>query len=133
MFVRTSSRRNKDGTTVRYLQLAHNQWDPASKSSKMKVLYNFGRAEDVDRAGIERLIGSLTRLLDTPVSSEAPEPDAGLTFCESRPLGGAWLLDGLWSRLGIDAAMRALLGGTRRDAATTERVLFALVANRASA
>jgi hypothetical protein len=30
------------------------------------VLYNFGRAEAVDRAGIERLIASLTRLLDSP-------------------------------------------------------------------
>ncbi|WP_043827578.1 IS1634 family transposase [Rhodococcus opacus] len=133
MFVRTSSRRNKDGATVRYLQLAHNQWDPASKSSKMKVLYNFGRAEEVDRAGIERLIASLARLLDTPALSGASEPGEGLTFCESRPLGGAWALDGLWSRLGIGTAIRRLLGGTRRDAETTERVLFALVANRALA
>ena len=51
---------------------------------------------------------------------------------ESRPLGGTYLLDALWSRLGIAATMRALLGGTRRDVAT-ERVLFALVANRALA
>src|SRR5574340_1159559 len=115
MVVRTSSRRNKDGSTVRYLQLAHNQWDPMSKSSKMKVLYNFGRAEEVDRAGIERLIGSLSRLLDIPTPAEAaPEPDAGPMFCESRPLGGAWLLDDLWGRLGIGAAMRTLLAGSRR-------------------
>jgi hypothetical protein len=25
----------------------------------------------------------------------------GLEFVESRPLGGAWLLDGLWHRLGM--------------------------------
>jgi Transposase DDE domain len=56
----------------------------------------------------------------------------GLEFVESRPLGGAWVLDGLWHVLGIDAVMRRLLAGTRRDAAT-ERVLFALVANRALA
>lgn len=54
MFVRTSSRRNKDGTLVRYLQLAHNEWDPAAKTSRMKVLYNFGRAEELDRAAIAR-------------------------------------------------------------------------------
>ena len=42
MFVRTSTRRNKDGTPVRYLQLAHNEWDPARKASRTKVLYNFG-------------------------------------------------------------------------------------------
>jgi len=31
MFVRTAVRRNKDGSTVRYLQLVHNEWDPAAK------------------------------------------------------------------------------------------------------
>ncbi len=121
---------------VRYLQLAHNEWDAAAKTSRMKVLYNFGRAEQVDRAGIERLIGSLSRLLgQTPTFAEA-EGEAGglpgLAFVESRPLGGAWVLDALWARLGIAKTMRTLLGKTRRDAAT-ERVLFALVANRALA
>ena len=49
---------------------------------------------------------------------------------ESRSFGGAWLLDQLWHRLGIDIVMTRLLAGTRRDPAT-ERVIFALVANRA--
>jgi hypothetical protein len=135
MFVRTSSRRNKDGTKVSYLQLAHNQWDPATQTSKMRVLYNFGRAEQVDRAGIERLIASLSRLVDAPAlpSTETSATDAGLSFTESRPLGGAWVLDGLWNRLGIGASMTKLLGRSRRDAQLTERVLFALVANRALA
>ncbi len=135
MFVRTSSRRNKDGTKVSYLQLAHNQWDPATQTSKMRVLYSFGRAEQVDRAGIERLIASLSRLVDAPALPTAgtSATDAGLSFAESRPLGGAWVLDGLWSRLGIGAAVTKLLGRSRRDAQLTERVLFALVANRALA
>ena len=141
MFVRTASRKNKDGTVVRYLQLAHNEWDASAKTSRTKVLYNFGRTEDLDRDAVGRLIGSLSRLLgDTPASSDA-SADAGevaqglpgLEFTESRPLGGAWVLDALWSRLGIASTMRSLLAGTRRDAAATERVLFALVANRALA
>ncbi len=134
MFIRTSSRRNKDGSQVRYLQLAHNTWDPGTKSAKMKVLYNFGRAEAVDRAGIERLIASMTRLLDSPALpvQESVEAGAGLSFTGSAPLGGAWVLDALWDRLGIGNAMTTLLGSTRRDA-LTERVLFALVANRALA
>ena len=45
-------------------------------------------------------------------------------------MGGAWLLDGLWKQLGIDAALRRLLG-PRRFSTDVERVLFALVANRA--
>ena len=56
----------------------------------------------------------------------------GLEFAESRPLGGTWLLDQLWHRLGIDMSMQRLLAGTRRPE-STERVLFALVANRALA
>jgi len=135
MFVRTSSRRNKDGTKVSYLQLAHNQWDPTTQTSKMRVLYNFGRTEQLDRAGIERLIASLSRLLDAPVpaSVQHPAAEAGLSFVESRPLGGTWVLDRLWDRLGIGTAMTRLLGGSRRNAQLTERVLFALVANRALA
>ena len=64
MFVRTATRRNKDGSAVRYLQLVHNEWDPAAKAAKMKVLHNFGREDQIDKAAIERLAGSLCRLLD---------------------------------------------------------------------
>lgn len=118
---------------VRYLQLAHNTWDPAAKASKMRVLYNFGRAEDLDRAAVERLIGSLSRLLGADAApGVAATGQAGLSFTASRALGGAWVLDRLWNRLGIAKTMTALLGPTRRDA-VTERVLFALVANRALA
>ena len=48
----------------------------------------------------------------------------------SRRLGGAWALDGLW-RVGIDTTIVKLAGGRRLDATLIERVLFALVANRA--
>jgi hypothetical protein len=56
----------------------------------------------------------------------------GLEFVESRPFGGAWVLDGLWHRLGIDTLLRRLAAGTRRDP-IVERVLVALVANQALA
>jgi len=58
MFVRTTVRRNKDGTAVRYLQLVQNEWDPVAKAAKMKVLHSFGREDQLDRAAIERLAGS---------------------------------------------------------------------------
>jgi hypothetical protein len=139
VFVKTSTRRNRDGTPVRYLQLAHNEWDPSTKTSRTKVIYSFGRAEEVDRAAIEWLIASLTRLLGTaPAGPEGgparlrPDGTPGLEFSESRPLGGCWVLDGLWHALGIDVVLRRLLSKTRRDP-LTERVLFGLVANRALA
>jgi len=128
MFVRTATRRNKDGSAVRYLQLVHNEWDPATKSAKMKVLHNFGREDQLDRAAIERLAGSLCRLLEPGRAAALREP--GLVYQGSVAFGGPWLLGQLWQRLGIGAILTARLGATRRDA-LAERVLFALVANRA--
>jgi hypothetical protein len=51
-------------------------------------------------------------------------------FTSSRPVGGTLVLDALWRRLGIDTVMSRLLTGRKRDP-RTERVLSALVANRA--
>jgi hypothetical protein len=140
VFVRTSTRKNSDGTRVSYLQLVHNEWDAAAKTTRAKVLYSFGRADQLDRPAIERLITALTRVLGTePAAGTGGGPDRaraagmpGLVFTESRPLGGAWLLDQLWHRLGIDTLLRGQAAGTRRDV-VVERVLFALVANRALA
>jgi transposase len=131
MYVRVTPRRNKDGSVVRYLQLAHNSWDSAAKRSRVQVLYNFGREEAANRAALERLVASVSRFLDPDRVLAATAGD-GLTFVESRPLGGTWVLDGLWARLGIDQTMRRLLKGRRLDE-RAERVLFALVANRALA
>jgi DDE family transposase len=50
---------------------------------------------------------------------------------DSRRLGGSWTLDRLWERLGIGAAIRAVAAGRRLDGDTVERVVFALVAQRA--
>ena len=130
MFVRIATRRNKDGSAVRYVQLVQNEWDPAARSSRMKVVHSFGREDQLDRAAVERLAGSLGRLLGQgqPAAGAVPE----LAYTGSAAFGGTYLLDQLWQRLGIGQVMTAMLGRTRRDAAA-ERVLFALVANRALA
>jgi len=130
MYVRSTPRRNKDGTEVRYLQLAHNVWDPAAKRSRVQVLYNFGREDAASREALQRLAASVARHLE-PGRARAAAAD-GLEFTESRPLGGTHVLDALWERLGIGPAMRGLLAGRRLDA-SAERVLFALAANRALA
>jgi len=130
VYVRVSSRKNKTGQVVRYLQLAHNEWDPTAGVSRTKVLHSFGREDEVDRPAIQRLITALSRLLD-PAEAAALSAPAELTFTDSRPLGGAHLLDGLWHRLGIDTAIGAALAGSRADAGRVERILFALTANRA--
>lgn len=130
MYVRSSTRRNKSGQVVRYLQLAHNEWDAAAGVSRTKVVYSFGREDELDRESIERLIGSLTRLLD-PAAAAALTGPADLSFTDSRPLGGAYVLDGLWRRLGIDTAIGTALVGRRVEADRVERILFALTAGRA--
>ena len=129
MYLRSIQRRNLDGSIVRYLQLAHNEWDPATKQARAKVIHSFGREDALDRDAIHRLIKSLTRALD-PAQALTLTENAELAFVDSRPLGGAWTLDHLWRRLGIRASMERLLTA-RRLHPRTERVLFALVANRA--
>ena len=130
MYLRSTPRRNKDGSEVRYLQLAHNVWDPQARRSKVQVIYNFGREDPASREALQRLVASVTRFLG-PDAALAASAD-GLEFTGSRPLGGSWALNALWSRLGIGREMRRLLKGRRLDE-PAERVLFALVANRALA
>jgi hypothetical protein len=131
MFLREVKRQNRNGTQVSYLQLVHNDWDSAARTSRTKILYSFGRTDQVDTAAIERLIVSLARLLD-PAAALKATTGADLSLICSRPLGGVDVLDGLWRRLGIDTAMSGLLA-TRRITSPFERVLFGLVANRALA
>jgi hypothetical protein len=135
MFLREVKRQNKNGSQVSYLQLVHNEWDGAAQTSRTKIVHSFGRTDQVDPAAIDRLIASLQRLRDPCAASTAPgtsatNGDAELALLGARPLGGTHLLDGMWHRLGIDKVMATLLAGRRRDP-STERALFALVANRA--
>jgi hypothetical protein len=130
VYVRASTRRNKTGEAVRYLQLAHNEWDAAAGVSRTKVLHSFGREDELDRAAIGRLVAALSRLLD-PVGAAMVGLDTELALVDSRPMGGAYVLDRLWQRLGIDTAIRTALTGKRVDGDRAERILFALVANRA--
>jgi hypothetical protein len=130
MYLRTTQRRNKDGSVVRYVQLAHNR--RVEGVTQAEVLLNLGREDRLDRPGLVRLVASINRYLgvpDTPVDAALFVGD-GLTVTESRPVGTVHLLDGLWRALGVDAALRRVLG-PRRFTTDVERVLFGLVANRA--
>jgi hypothetical protein len=130
-YVKTSSRTTRSGV-VRYLQLAHNEWDAGLQRSRTRVLYNFGREDELDREAIVRLVTSLSRLLE-PGAALAATARTGWEFVSSVPLGGAYVLDGLWRRLGIDMVIRGCVKDRRLDSAVLERTLFALVANRALA
>ncbi len=130
MYLRTTQRRRKDGSIVRYLQLAHNR--RVGGVTRAEVLVNLGREDRLDVEGLRRLARSIARYTDPGSQERAPiEADAeGLEVAGSRPLGGAWALDALWRRLGVAEAIASALG-RRRFGTDVERVLFALVANRA--
>ncbi len=121
---------NRDGSVVSYLQLAHNERSAETGNPVAKVIHNFGRAEHVDRDALARLVSSISRFL-TPEQAAAAAHGAEVEILDSRPLGGAWTLDHLWERLGIGAAIRRVAASRRLDGAEVERIVFALVAQRA--
>src|ERR1044072_985330 len=135
MYVKTTARKTKAGT-VRSRHLARNEGDAVAGQSVPKILYGFGRADQLDRDAVKRLVASLARLLD-PADALAATTGSELQFVESRSFGGTFVLDALWRRLGIDTVLRGLDAtprrGRPRDTAAAGRVLFGLAANRALA
>lgn len=135
MYLRTTTRKNKDGSTVQYVQLAHNERDPETGVPKAKVVYSFGRADQVDVQALRRLVQSICRFLDPEDVARAQAQMDGhkpLSIVSCRPLGGAWVLNALWEKLGIRETLERLLG-SRNFQAPVERAIFAMVANRALA
>ncbi len=130
MYLRETRRTNRDGSVVAYLQLAHNERHPDTGSPVAKVVHNFGRAEQVDRAALARLVSSISRFL-SPEQAAAAAAGAEVEIVDCRPLGGAWTLDRVWERLQIGAAIRRVAAGRRLDGAAVERIVFTLVAQRA--
>jgi Transposase DDE domain len=113
------------------LQLAHNR--RVDGVTRAEVLLRLGREDELDVEGLRRLARSIRRYTDPGADGGGRiEPAEGLEVVGSRPLGGAWLLDLLWRRLGVAEALRGVLGA-RRFTTDVERVLFALVCNRALA
>ncbi len=131
MYLRETHRRNADGSVVSYLALAHNERDPQTGTPKAKVIHNFGRADQVDRQALGRLVRSISRFLD-PAEATAAAVPGRVDVLEARPMGTAYLADRLWARLGIGAAIARVAAGRRVEATLVERVIFAMVANRLS-
>ena len=128
MYLRFTQRSNADGTLVRYVALAHNQ--RVDGKVKPDVLLNLGRVDRLDIGGLRRLADSINKHFgDGDSITDATE--AGLAagtspmeVIDSRPIGAAWLLDGLWKQLQIDQSLRTIADG-RRFTTNVERVLFA--------
>jgi transposase len=132
MYVRTIKRKNKDGSSVEYVQLAHNVWNKNKGFAQAQVIYSFGRREQLDIEAIKRLVNSLCRFLDPEDEINAKSSGADLKFIKARPCGGAYLLSQLWKRLNIDKRLETVLKD-RSFTAPIKQALFAMVANRALA
>src|SRR6266498_5146575 len=136
MYLRFSQRTNVDGTVVRYVALAHNR--RVDGKSKPDVLMNLGRVDRLDVDGLLRLAASIRKHFgDGDGLTDSAEAGLGtgaapIEVADARPIGTAWLLDGLWARLEIGTSIRRIADG-RRFTTAVERVLFALVCNRAIA
>jgi len=72
-----------------------------------KVIHNFGRTATHWPGWSPRSRGSSTRHGTAQHSTGDRSRDTGdFEILNSRRFGGAWLLDELWERLGIGAALR---------------------------
>ena len=109
MYVRTIKRKNKDGSTVEYVQLAHNVWNKEKGFAQAQVIYSFGRREDLDIEAIKRLVNSLCRFIDPKDAIKLKSTRKDLKFIKACPAGGAYLLRELWNRLNIDQRLETVL------------------------
>lgn len=126
--MRAVVRHNKDGSSVRYLQLVHNVWDAQLKRARAQVIHTLGREDQLDPEALRRLVRSISRFIEPEqalIAAASPE----LRFLGSRPFGGAYVIDQMWQRLGIPEAIRRA-AADRRISAAVERIIFTLVCNR---
>ncbi|MFA7426309.1 MAG: IS1634 family transposase, partial [Desulfosarcinaceae bacterium] len=136
MYLRTTKRTNKDGSTVEYFQLAHNERDPETRKPVAKIIHNFGRADQLDRAQLVRLCRSIARVCGLSVTDPLDgEPDLAASFGDNLKirktlsLGCSLVIEALWERLGLRKTLSDIVkaNGLRVD---YERALFAMTANR---
>lgn len=125
MNIRETNVKNKYGSVYTYLQLVHNHRDKKSGKTITEVLLNIGRKDRLSLEFIQNVVDNLNTLLPSP------SPTGGLQFAfrRSKTLGGVWLLDALWRRLGMDKALCACVKD-RKFRSPVERMAFALVAGR---
>ena len=130
MYLRVSKQKRANGAEISHLQFAESTWDPAKKRSQVRIVYNFGRAEDPEI--IERLRRLAKSILKRCAPEEIVAQDPGWQLVNAWPYGDIYVLEALWQQLGI-AEVIAETAGRRKLDFPVERALFAMVANRACA
>jgi hypothetical protein len=132
MYLRTTQRRNKDGSLVRYYALAENVRHPEKGHVEAKVVHSFGRADRLDRAALERLVRSIRRVLDaddSTTTADATGHDRAIEIEASFELGIVHVVEQLWARVGIGEAIAERLAAEERRAPHAA-ALLAMTAQR---
>src|SRR5690349_25143533 len=107
MYLRTTRRRNKDGSVVRYLALAENVRDPGKGYVEARVVHSFGREDRLDRAALERLVRSIRRVLGEDAAGNDRPPSGELALERVHVLGIAHVARAVYDGLGTGAAISA--------------------------
>jgi hypothetical protein len=133
IYLRITERRNRDGSTVAYYALAANVWNAQAKRSEAQVIHSFGRADQLDKAALQRLVASIQRVIDADAAGAiATRGKASLPAIESDAvfeLGVVLAARTLWEDLGIGAAIRGCIAEGDLSA-PHEMALFAMAAQR---
>ncbi|MGD9949299.1 MAG: hypothetical protein AB7U29_12585 [Desulfobulbus sp.] len=136
MYLRTTKRKNKNGTVTEYLQLAHNERNPETNANVARIIHSFGRADQLDREALVRLARSIARVCGITIVDSAATEGAqsgglpvDLEILRTVELGTVLVIETLWERLGIGKTLRALLG-KGKYAAAYDQALLAMTANR---
>lgn len=133
MYIRKISRKNKDGSTVTYVQLAHNKRDPEKGFAVARVIYNFGRIDELDIEQLKRLVKSISRFLSPEDALKTKTAlDLGrrnLKFQSCRSFGGIYLLATLWQKLRLEHIIEKDIRQSKHQTPVS-RAIFAMVANR---
>jgi transposase len=133
MYLRVTERRNRDGSTVAYYALAENDWNAEAKRSETRVIHSFGRADQLDRAALQRLLASINRVIDADAADTLPT--RGKTAVAEIEIDAVFELAivltarGLWEELGIGEAIR-IRADRAGLTAPHEVALFAMAAQR---
>lgn len=135
MYLRTTKRTNKDGSTVEYFQLAHNERDPKTRKPVAKIIHNFGRTDQLDRAQLVRLCRSIARVCGLTVTDPLENDQAfsaladSLKIQETLAFGCPLVIETLWERLGLRKTLADIVK-TKGVRINYERALLAMTANR---
>jgi len=138
MYLRSTKRKNKDGSIVEYFQLAHNERHPITRKPIAKIIHTFGRADELDREQLIRLCRSIARVCHIDVIDRL-DPQLPLTSALGLPLdfkvhrayhyGVPLLAETIWRQLGLDVILGEICKKHNLQA-PYERALLAMTVNR---